>query len=162
MLITKVDYRSSSSPSSHVVSCYRLVTNFQETNRQQETHARRDERTVISELHPISYSYCGWEDGVGDRSSRREEKMELRDRRQDSQGVVSRIQYPGTSIPHFIVFFALQVKAQGTWVPPALTYSSASKTISWGIQFPFSYSCMVFLTPWRNQKFNNFYKINTL
>ena len=60
MLITKVDYRSSSSPSSHVVSCYRLVTNFQETNRQQETHARRDERTVISELHPISYSYCGW------------------------------------------------------------------------------------------------------
>ena len=36
------------------VACYRLVTNFQETNRQQETHARRDERTVISELHLIS------------------------------------------------------------------------------------------------------------
>ena len=33
------------------VSCYRLVTNFQETNRQQETHARRDERTVISKPH---------------------------------------------------------------------------------------------------------------
>ena len=45
---------SSSSPSSHVVSCYRLVTNFQETNRQQETHARRDERTVI----PKSISFA--------------------------------------------------------------------------------------------------------
>jgi hypothetical protein len=40
-----MDYRSSSLLS---VSCYRLVTNFQETNRQQETHARRDERTVTS------------------------------------------------------------------------------------------------------------------
>ena len=56
----KVDYRSSSSPSSHVVSCYRLVTNFQETNRQQETHARRDERTVIPKsiyyIHIILYN----------------------------------------------------------------------------------------------------------
>ena len=36
------------------VACYRLVTNFQETNRQQETHARRDERTVI----PKSISFA--------------------------------------------------------------------------------------------------------
>jgi len=35
-----IDYRSSSLLS---VSCYRLVTNFQETNRQQETHARRED-----------------------------------------------------------------------------------------------------------------------
>ena len=29
---------------------YYFINNIQETNRQQETHARRDERTVISKL----------------------------------------------------------------------------------------------------------------
>ena len=32
------------------VSCYRLVTNFQETNRQQETHARREDLEGMNEL----------------------------------------------------------------------------------------------------------------